>query len=73
VEVTGDRQGVRGLERLVAVAGRPVRSAELIARAWDELVPPASKVLDVLIAGRRRKLGPPSVLHTMRGAGYLLR
>ncbi|OXM72478.1 MULTISPECIES: response regulator transcription factor [Amycolatopsis] len=60
------------LERLVAAGGRPVRRAELIAAAWDEFVPPASNVLDVLIAGLRGKLGPPPVLHTVRGVGYLL-
>ncbi|PRX47004.1 DNA-binding response OmpR family regulator [Prauserella shujinwangii] len=60
------------LERLVAAAGDTVGRAELIAAAWDELVPPASNVLDVLVTQLRRKLGPPPVLHTVRGAGYLL-
>ncbi|MEU5566802.1 response regulator transcription factor [Micromonospora musae] len=61
------------LGRLLAAAGQPVRRPELIATAWDELVPPASNVLDVLVAQLRRKLGPPAVLHTVRGVGYLLR
>lgn len=61
------------LERLLAAAGDPVHRRELIAAAWDELVPPNSNVLDVLIAQLRRKLGPPTVLHTVRGVGYLLR
>ncbi|MFC6022204.1 winged helix-turn-helix domain-containing protein [Plantactinospora solaniradicis] len=61
------------LERLLAAGGEPVRRVDLIAMAWDELVPPASNVLDVLIAQLRRKLGPPPVLHTVRGVGYLLR
>ncbi|MEV4757325.1 response regulator transcription factor [Micromonospora sp. NPDC049559] len=61
------------LRRLLAAGGEPVRRSELIATAWDELVPPASNVLDVLIAQLRRKLGPPAVLHTVRGVGYLLR
>jgi two-component system OmpR family response regulator len=61
------------VERLVRARGQPVRRAELIAAAWDELVPPASNVLDVLIAQLRRKLGPPHILHTVRGVGYLLR
>jgi DNA-binding response OmpR family regulator len=61
------------LGRLLAADGEPVRRAELIAVAWDELVPPASNVLDVLVAQLRRKLGPPPVLHTVRGVGYLLR
>jgi two-component system, OmpR family, response regulator len=61
------------LERLLAAAGEPVHHDELIAAAWDELVPPASNVLAVLIAQLRRKLGAPPVLHTVRGVGYLLR
>jgi two-component system OmpR family response regulator len=61
------------LERLVRAAGRPVTRAELIAAAWDELVPPASNVLDVLVAQLRRKLGRPAVLHTVRSVGYLIR
>jgi DNA-binding response OmpR family regulator len=61
------------LRRLLAAAGEPVPRAELIAAAWDEIVPPATNVLDVLIAQLRRKLGPPPVLHTVRGVGHLLR
>lgn len=61
------------LHQLLAAAGRPVRRAELISAAWDDLVAPASNVLDVLIAQLRRKLGPPPVLHTVRGTGYILR
>jgi two-component system, OmpR family, response regulator len=60
------------LERLLS-AGAPVSRAELIAAAWDEFVPPASNVLDVLIAQLRRKLGPPPLVHTVRGFGYVLR
>jgi two-component system OmpR family response regulator len=61
------------LRRLLADAGQPVRREELIAAAWDELVPPASNVLEVVVAQVRRKLGAPPVLHTVRGVGYLLR
>jgi two-component system OmpR family response regulator len=61
------------LQRVVSARGEPVRRAELIAAAWDELVEPNSNVLDVLIAQLRRKLGPPPILHTVRGVGYLLR
>ena len=61
------------LHRLLAARGEPVPRRELIAAAWDGLVPPASNVLDVLVAGVRRKLGPPPVLHTVRGVGYQLR
>lgn len=61
------------LQHLILAGGRPVLREELIASAWDEQVPPSSNVLDVLIAQLRRKLGPPPLLHTVRGIGYLLR
>jgi two-component system, OmpR family, response regulator len=61
------------LERLVLAGGRPVLREELIAAAWDEMVAPSSNVLDVLMAALRRKLGPPALIHTVRGIGYLLR
>ena len=61
------------LQHLMAAGGEPVPRARLIAAAWDEVVPPATNVLDVLVAQLRRKLGPPPVLHTVRGVGYLLR
>jgi DNA-binding response OmpR family regulator len=60
------------LERLLAARGGPVLRRDLIAAAWDELVPPASNVLDVLIAQLRRKLGDPPVVRTVRGIGYRL-
>ena len=61
------------LQHLMAARGEPVPRARLIAAAWDEVAPPATNVLDVLVAQLRRKLGPPPVLHTVRGVGYLLR
>lgn len=61
------------LRRLLAEPGAPVRREELTAAAWDELVPPASNVLEVVVAQLRRKLGPPALVHTVRGVGYLLR
>jgi two-component system OmpR family response regulator len=33
-------------------------------------VRPASNVLDVVITALRQKLGPPSVVQTVRGVGY---
>jgi DNA-binding response OmpR family regulator len=60
------------LEALVSAGGEPVSRPELIAAAWDEIVPPASNVLDVVVAQLRRKLGDPPILHTLRGVGYHL-
>ncbi|WP_250034094.1 response regulator transcription factor [Paractinoplanes maris] len=70
LELTGKEFAV--LEALVAAGGDPVRRSALIAAGWDELVPPASNVLDVVVAQLRRKLGDPPILHTVRGIGYHL-
>ncbi|MCO1582052.1 response regulator transcription factor [Crossiella sp. SN42] len=71
LELTGKEFAV--LHRLLLAGGGTVSRAELIAAAWDELVAPASNVLDVVIAQLRRKLGPPPLLHTVKGTGYFLR
>ncbi|MFI9452692.1 winged helix-turn-helix domain-containing protein [Amycolatopsis sp. NPDC052450] len=61
------------LHRLVVSAGEPVRRRDLTDAGWDELVPPSPNALEVLIAQLRHKLGPPPVIHTVRGVGYVLR
>jgi two-component system OmpR family response regulator len=61
------------LRMLLAAGGAAVRRRDLVAAVWDEMVPPSSNVLDVLMAQLRRKLGGPPVVHTVRGVGYLLR
>jgi two-component system, OmpR family, response regulator len=61
------------LRLLLAAGGEPVRRRDLVAAVWDDLVPPSSNVLDVLMAQLRRKLGQPAVVHTVRGIGYLVR
>lgn len=53
--------------------GRRLSLARKEFLALERLVQPTSNVLDVLIAGLRRKLGKPPVLHTVRGVGHLLR
>lgn len=58
------------LERLVAAGGHQVRRDDLIAAVWDAEVRPASNVLDVIITALRQKLGPPSLVQTVRGIGY---
>ncbi|MGH3433618.1 MAG: winged helix-turn-helix domain-containing protein [Thermocrispum sp.] len=61
------------LRQLLSADGAPVDRRQLVAAAWDELVPPASNVLDVVVAQLRRKLGPPPIVLTVRGVGYALR
>ena len=71
VPLTGKEFAV--LHRLVVSAGEPVWRRDLTDAGWDELVPPSPNALEVLIAQLRHKLGPPPVIHTVRGVGYVLR
>jgi len=58
------------LELLAIRAGTVVTRSELIECCWDEMAEPASNVVDAVIAGLRRKLGPPPLVETVRGAGF---
>ncbi|MEV6061680.1 response regulator transcription factor [Nocardia asteroides] len=60
------------LELLAARAGSVVSRSELIEACWDEMAEPNSNVVDAVMAGLRRKLGPPQVIETVRGAGFVL-
>jgi two-component system copper resistance phosphate regulon response regulator CusR len=62
------------LEYLARNAGRVVGRAEISAHVWDENHDPGSNALEVCIARLRRKVdrGGAPLIHTRRGAGYLL-
>lgn len=63
------------LEFLVRNVGRVVGRAEIAEHVWDEQFDPFSNLIEVYINRLRRKIdGPKDVplLHTRRGAGYLL-
>ncbi|RDI49284.1 response regulator transcription factor [Nocardia mexicana] len=60
------------LELMAARRGTVVSRTELIECCWDEMAEPASNVVDAVVAKLRRKLGPPSVIETVRGTGFLL-
>ena len=62
------------LEYLARNAGRVVGRAEISDHVWDENHDPASNTIDVCINRLRRKLddGRTPLIHTRRGAGYLL-
>jgi DNA-binding response OmpR family regulator len=63
------------LEFLARNAGRVVGRAEIAEHVWDETFDPFSNLIEVYINRLRRKIdGPKEVplLHTKRGAGYLL-
>lgn len=51
---------------------RVVSRTELIEHCWDEAHDPMSNVVDVHVGSLRRKLGKPSPIRTVRGAGFVL-
>jgi two-component system copper resistance phosphate regulon response regulator CusR len=63
------------LEFLVRNAGRVVGRAEIAEHVWDEQFDPFSNLIEVYVNRLRRKIDGPKempLLHTRRGAGYLL-
>ena len=63
------------LEFLVLNQGRVVGREEIAQHVWDESFDPFSNVIDVYIRRLRGKLDAgfsPRLIHTLRGAGYLL-
>ena len=63
------------LEYLVRNTGRVVGRAEIAEHVWDEHFDPFSNLIEVYINRLRRKIDAPKetpLLHTKRGAGYML-
>lgn len=60
------------LEHLVVNAGRVVSRSELIEHCWDEMSDPMSNVVDAVVVQIRRKLGKPTLVHTVRGEGFVI-
>jgi DNA-binding response OmpR family regulator len=58
------------LRVLLEADGRVVSSEELLERVWDENVDPFTSVVRVVVMTLRRKLGDPSLIETVTGAGY---
>jgi two-component system copper resistance phosphate regulon response regulator CusR len=73
VELTAKEFSV--LEYLMRNPGRIVSREELSAHVWDERFDPFSNVIEVYIGRLRKKIDGESdvkLIHTRRGAGYLL-
>jgi DNA-binding response OmpR family regulator len=63
------------LEYLVRNTGRVVGRAEIAEHVWDEHFDPFSNLIEVYVNRLRRKIDAPRetpLLHTRRGAGYML-
>jgi DNA-binding response OmpR family regulator len=58
------------LEELLRGAGAVVSAEQLLEKAWDENTDPFTHVVRVTIMTLRRKLGEPSPIETIPGAGY---
>jgi DNA-binding response OmpR family regulator len=61
------------LEALMRAPGAVVSREEILEQAWGEREDPMSNTIDVLVSRLRQKLGTPSRIETIRGAGYRLR
>lgn len=60
------------LEYLAIRPDQVVSRTDLIEHCWDAEADPMSNVVDVVVKRLRRKLGPPELIHTVRGRGYRL-
>jgi DNA-binding response OmpR family regulator len=63
------------LEYLLRNPRRVVTRAQILAHVWDDNFDPVANAVDVLVGRVRRKIDAPNpepLLHTMRGAGYVL-
>ena len=63
------------LEYLLRNPRRVVTRAQILAHVWDDNFDPVANAVDVLVGRVRRKIDVPHsepLLHTMRGAGYVL-
>lgn len=58
------------LEELLRANGAVVSAERLLEVAWDANINPFTNVVRVTMASLRRKLGPPSAIHTVSGVGY---
>lgn len=63
------------LEHLMRRQGRVVTRTMLLEAVWDYRFDPGTNVIDVHISRLRRKIdaeGEPSLIRTVRGAGYMM-
>jgi two-component system copper resistance phosphate regulon response regulator CusR len=63
------------LEYLAVNAGRVMGREEIAEHVWNEEFDPFSNIIEVYVGRLRRILdreGSPKLIHTIRGAGYIL-
>ena len=57
------------LEVLVAAEGGVVSAEELLERAWDQNADPFTNAVRITVSALRKRLGEPSIIATVAGAG----
>ena len=74
-EITLQPREFRLLEYLMRHAGQVVTRTMLLENVWDYHFDPQTNVIDVHISRLRAKIdkGQSPLLHTIRGAGYMIR
>jgi DNA-binding response OmpR family regulator len=60
------------LHVLLRAQGRIVSAEDLLEQAWDEHADPFTNAVRVAVMTLRRKLGEPTIVHTVPRAGYRL-
>jgi two-component system response regulator VanR len=58
------------LEVLISAEGGVVSAEELLRRAWDEHADPFTNAVRITVSALRKRLGEPSIITTVPGAGY---
>lgn len=58
------------LEQLIAAEGGIVSAEDLLEKAWDENADPFTNAVRITVSALRKRLGEPSVVATVPGAGY---
>jgi len=58
------------LEVLICAEGGVVSAEELLTRAWDEHADPFTNAVRITVSSLRKRLGEPSIIATVPGAGY---
>ncbi len=58
------------LEVLLSAQGAVVTTEDLLEKVWDEFTDPFTNTVRVTVMSLRRKLGEPSIIETVTGAGY---
>jgi two-component system response regulator VanR len=58
------------LEVLVAAQGGVVSAEQLLEQAWDNNADPFTNAVRITVSALRKRLGEPSIIATVPGAGY---